>query len=432
MLPNIAPESLPVLLSFVRDWCAQHVKADDLAAAEQVVQAVTRCIAEALAQVAVEALDGRQRTGCSIPCPCGRSAEYKGMRERFVVTLAGIVRVERAYYYCKHCKTGVFPWDRRQGLDQRQWSPNLKALICELAASLPYANAVSLLERTCGIRVEESSAEQVVEQVGGRLREAEAQAQESILDGSLTPLVPSAPPRLYLAADGVKAHINGEWHEVKVGVVYEGKPGDDGIDRCGDKSYLAAQMPAEAFGEKLYAHAAQEGLQQARETVFMGDGADWIWNTAETQFPGATQIVDYYHACEHIGDLANLLFGEGSPQAKHWSKDHFRRLKAKGPDGFLRALRRLKPANEQQREAIRLQTGYFKRHRDRMMYHQFRARGLMIGSGPVEAGCKSVVGTRMKQSGMRWKSTGADAILALRCRVLNQDHQAINQAAKAA
>ena len=149
MLPNIAPESLQALIAFVEDWCAQHIRAQSLQEAEQLAQSVARCIAQVVAQAAVDTVAGTQRQGCSTACACGRRAEFKRMSERHVVTLAGTVRVERAYYYCKHCKTGVSPWDRQQGLDQRQWSPSLKALICELAASLTYANAVSLLERTC-------------------------------------------------------------------------------------------------------------------------------------------------------------------------------------------------------------------------------------------------------------------------------------------
>ena len=429
MLREFAPESLQALASWLREWCAENVKAQSLEQAEHLAQSLGRYITEVIAQAAVDT----ERQGCSTACACGKRAEFKRMSERHVVTLAGVVRVERAYYYCKHCKTGLSPWDRGQGLDQRQWSPSLKALVCELAAGLTYTNAVSLLERACGIRVEESSAEQVVDQVGRRVRKAQAQAQEGIMDGTIVPLVPHTPRRLYVQADGTKAHIDGEWHDVKVGVIHDAKADDDdGIDRCIDKVYIAAQLPADAFGEKLYAQAAQQGWAQAPEQVVIGDGADWIWNLADMHFPQATQIVDYYHACEHISQLSNLLYGEGTPRAKRWAKDHRRRLKHKGPDCFRRALRRLKTTTEQQREAIRLQSGYFNRHRQRMMYHKFRSRGLMIGSGPVEAGCKSVVGTRMKQSGMRWKNTGADAILALRCCVLNQDYKAISQAARAA
>ena len=184
MVPNIAPESLQALLVPIQEWCAHNVKARSLDEAEQLAQSLARCIAEVIAQAAVDNMDGTKRTGCSIPCACGHQAQYKGVRQRLVVTLAGSVRANRAYHCCKQCKTGVLPWDRRQGLDQRQCSPSLKALICELAASLTYTNAVTLLQRTCGIRVEESSAEQVVEQVGRRLRDTQAQTQKGIMAGS--------------------------------------------------------------------------------------------------------------------------------------------------------------------------------------------------------------------------------------------------------
>jgi hypothetical protein len=430
MLPDTDLQSL---LTFIKQWCHDNVKVSSLAEAEQIAQSLARQIAMTIAQAAVDGLDdGRGREGCSIPCPCGRRAEFKGMRHRWVVSLAGQVRVERAYYYCRHCHTGVSPWDRQQGLDQRQWSASLKAIVCELAARLTFTEAVTLLQRTTGLAIQESSAEQIVQDVGGRLREQQGQAQAEIMAGAVVPAVTPAPARLYVSMDAAKAHIDGQWHDVKAGVIYQAKPGPDGIDRCVKQTYTAAQRPAEAFGEQLYAHAVTAGLRQAQETIVIGDGADWIWNIADWHHPQATQIVDYWHACQHIHGLAAVYYEGDDAQAKRWARDHCKGLRERGPAPLLRALRRMKPATEAKREAIRIETGYFRRHRQRMMYPQFRARGLMIGSGPVEAACKSVVGTRLKRSGMRWSETGADAVLAIRCAALSHDYEAIANAAKLA
>ena len=142
--------------------------------------------------------------------------------------------------------------------------------------------------------------------------------------------------------------------------------------------------------------------------------------------------MDYWHASEHIHALARAAYGEGSARAERWARDHCRRLKEHGPRPLLRALRRLRPDNAQQAEAIRLELRYFGNNRARMQYAQFRARGLMIGSGPVEAACKVVVGARLKQSGMRWAAAGADALLAVRTTILSGQHERIRQAARAA
>jgi hypothetical protein len=232
--------------------------------------------------------------------------------------------------------------------------------------------------------------------------------------------------------DGTSAHIDGAWHEVKTGVIYSAEAGADGIDESVEPCYVAAQEPAEAFGERLYVAAAQAGVALAGEVVVIGDGAEWIWNLAAHHYPGATQIVDYWHACEHIHDLARHLYGEGDLRGWRWARGHCERLKARGPTSLLRALRRMKPADAEPAEAIRRELSYFTANRQRMQYAQFRARGLMIGSGPVEAACKAVVGARLKCAGMRWGSEGADAVLAIRTAMLSGQRARIQQAARAA
>ena len=196
--------------------------------------------------------------------------------------------------------------------------------------------------------------------------------------------------------------------------------------------YVAAQEPAESFGQRLYVTAAQGGVEQAAQTIVIGDGAEWIWNVASHHFPNATQIVDYWHACEHIWALRRALYPEESASGDRWAREHCRKLAERGPDCLLRALKRVKPKTAEGAEAVRVESGYFTGHRGRMAYPQFRARGLMIGSGPVEAACKVVVGHRLKRAGMRWCRRGADAILAIRCTLLNKDHHRLDLAAKAA
>jgi hypothetical protein len=308
----------------------------------------------------------------------------------------------------------------------------VKALVAGVSARLPFRESVDLLQTTLGFDIEDSSADELMREVGERLRAQQDALMAGIESGEITPLVAGALRRLYVGMDGTSAHIDGSWHEVKTGVVYEGRAGKDGIDEADGAVYVAAQEPAERFGSRLYMIAAQAGVQRAQEAVVIGDGAPWIGTVAEHHYPGATQILDFWHACEHIHALAAAYYGEGEPRRKRWAAEHCRRLKAHGPGKLLRALRRPKPATAQQAEAVRRERGYFTRNRHRMQYPQYRAAGMMIGSGPVEAACKAVVGQRLKGSGMRWSEDGADAVLATRAALLSKQPELVAQAAKAA
>lgn len=420
------------LLRFARGWARTHVETGGLAEAEAVAVEVGRLVGQAVAEEGLAGTREASYEGSRRPCECGRKAQFVSYRGKNLVTLAGEVRVVRAYYYCPHCHTGVAPWDAAQGLGKRCYSPAVQAVVVETAVQMPYGGGMALLARLTPLRIEESAAELMVRDVGGRVREAQAEAAEQYLSG-LVPL-PTGPPveRLYVTLDGSHAHIDGAWHEVKTGAVYEAQPGDEDVDTSGPKRYVSAQEPAEEFTARLYVEALQAGVHRAREVVVLGDGAEWIWNHAAVHYPDATEIVDYWHACQHIHDLAKVQYGEGSPQGQRWAREHCTRLKEEGPSKYRRALRRMKPRSLEAAEKLRTERGYFAANADRMRYPEFREKRLMIGSGIAEAACKVVVGQRLKHSGMRWKHRGADHVLALRCLVLNNQLDDIRHYAKAA
>jgi hypothetical protein len=420
------------LQEFARAWARSHAKTVSLEAAEQVAVEVSRIVGQAVAEAALAETPAASYEGCSRRCGCGRKAPFVGYRPRTLVTLVGEVRVKRAYYHCEHCHTGVAPWDAAQGLTRRCYSPGVKAVVAETAVRMPYGGGMAFLARLTPLRIEESAAELIVQEVGGRVREAQAAAIEQYLSGRVA--LPSGAPvkRLYVTLDGSSAHIDGAWHEVKSGAVYEAQPGDEDVDRSGPKRYVAAQEPAEAFAARLYVEALQAGVHRAEEVVVLGDGAEWIWNQAAVHYPGAIEIVDYWHACQHIHELAKAQYGEGSRQGQRWAREHCTRLYEQGPTPYRRALRRMKPRSPEAAEKLRTERGYFAANAHRMRYPQFRAKQLMIGSGIAEAACKVVVGQRLKQPGMRWGHDGADCILAVRCLTLNQQHDHIRHHAKAA
>lgn len=429
----VDPAAVQDLLERVRDWAREHAVAESVVAGEAMAQEVSRLVGQVIAEESLSALARQSYEGSSRRCACGRRAKFMGWRSRDLSTLCGVVRVARAYYWCGPCGRGVIPWDEREGLTERLWTPGVKALVSEVSAQMPYGATSELLERTLGLRIEESSAEFIVAEVGERVRQSEAEERAAYLSGLAT--LPEGAPmkRLYVAVDGILGHIDGGWHEVKTGAIYEGRLGAEGVDESRAKRYVAAEETAEAFAERLYVAALQQGVERAEEVIVIGDGGPWIWKLAEHHYPRATQIVDYWHACGYLWDLANAQYGgEDSEPGRRWARFHCAALKAKGPQTLLRALRRFKPASPEAAEAARTAATYFRNNAHRMRYPHFRARGLMIGSGVAEAACKTVVGHRLKQAGMRWRHKGADHILALRCLLLNKDHDAIRHFAQAA
>jgi hypothetical protein len=430
---SICAEGLEDLQAVVAQWCERHASGRALAEVEALAVSVSRVAGQVvMAHGLPGAEDKAGYQGSSVVCGCGRKAKFVQYRRRFVGTLFGPVAASRAYYHCAHCGSGQAPWDREQGLSRLLWTPGVKALIAEAAGRLPYGEAVKVVERFTGLAVEESCAERIVAEVAGRLRADEQALMQSYDGGEIRPLVSVAPKRLYVSMDGTSAHLDGTWHEVKTGVVYEARPGAEGLDEGCQARYVAASEPAARFGERLYLTAAQTGVEQAGEVVIVGDGAEWIWNLARHHYPEATHIVDYWHACEHLYALAQAIYGEGNVNGKRWAREHCRGLKARGPAGLLGALKRMKPCTPQANEALAREVGYFTNNRSRMRYHKYRAAGMMIGSGPAEAACKTVVCARLKQSGMRWSLTGADHVLAIRTRLLSGQYEQIAQAAQAA
>src|SRR5215472_3703132 len=185
-------------------------------------------------------------------------------------------------------------------------------------------------------------------------------------------------------------------------------------------TYTGAIETAEEFGKRLYREALKRGWRLAKKKVVISDGAEWIWNLVAEHFPDAIQIVDLYHARQHLWEVVRQLYPQEVVKQRVWMKVHQKRLLDKGKiEKLVGALRAIRAANALVTEKIRTEADYFERNAERMRYPKFRRQHLFVGSGVVEAGCKTVIGSRLKQSGMFWTVRGANAILALRCSHLN-------------
>ena len=211
--------------------------------------------------------------------------------------------------------------------------------------------------------------------------------------------------------------------EVKLGCVFTQTTWDKKgypIRAPDSTTYTGAVESAEEFGRRLYREAGKRGGSRAQKQVVIGDGAEWIWNLAALHFSDALHIVDLYHARQHLWDLARQLYPNDDGKRKAWMKLHQKRLLDKGKiEKLVAALRAIPSSNPAIAKKIRTEADYFERNAQRMRYPQFRRQHLFVGSGVVEAGCKTVVASRLKRSGMFWTVPGANAILALRCAHLN-------------
>ncbi len=206
--------------------------------------------------------------------------------------------------------------------------------------------------------------------------------------------------------------------EVKLGCVFTQTSWDQqgfAIRDPDSTTYTGAIETAEEFGQRLYAEACLRGWSRARKKVVLGDGAEWIWNLADLHFPGAIQIVDLFHARQHLWDLARLLYPGEDAHQRPWILRHQPKLDDGKVEKLVGYLCSLATSSPDLTATLRQAAAYFQRNTARMRYPEFRRQHLFVGSGVIEAGCKSVTGSRLKQSGMFWTVRGANAIIALRC-----------------
>jgi hypothetical protein len=289
-----------------------------------------------------------------------------------------------------------------------------------------------------------------------RAAEASGAAQAAAVRGrarliasrTVVPLPPSpVPDKLYAVIDGTGVPMTaretagrdgkGEdgrarTREVKLAVFFTQDKLDDAghpVRDPGSSSYIATFEPASAFADLVKAEGIRRGAGHVRQFTILGDGAPWIWNIAGSKFPEATQIVDLYHAREHLCDLARLLEFMLLDKKDAWLAARLEDLDYGDIDGICGAARAY-PLEGIKKDELDTALGYFENNAPRMRYHWFRQCGLFVGSGVVEAGCKSVIGQRLKQSGMHWTATGAGAITTLRCQQASRPEDRVWPAAR--
>jgi hypothetical protein len=409
----------------------------DLEATEMAVRAALhRAGAAALSQLLqFPAPPDDQRT---VPCPCGRQAHYHQRRRKPVLTAVGRAEVSRPYYWCPTCHAGQFPADRELDIENTECSPGVRRMQALLGQAAPFEQGREQLKVLAGLEVTAKSVERTAEALGAEMVQREQKESQQALQLPLPTVTGEPIPILYVQMDGtgipvVKKETAGRQgkiaglpahtREVKLGCVFTQTTWDQQgypIRAPASTTYTGAVETAEEFGRRLFREAWTRGWSRAHLRVVMGDGAEWIWKLTAEHFSDARQIVDLYHARQHLWEVARTLYPNQTVPQKAWMRVHQKRFLDRGKIAKLvDALRCIPSRNPEVREKLRLEADYFERNAERMRYPQFRRQHLFVGSGVIEAGCKTVVASRLKQSGMFWSVRGANAILALRCCHLN-------------
>lgn len=396
---------------------------------DQIEETVEQIGEEIKTDIQSEVLEGcgSGYSGSCIPCRwCGGRSRYKADHVRSVVTLHGEQAFGRAYYYCSSCKRGFHPVDAALALGRGQCSIRVRALACRFASYLPFAVAARELELVCGVRLSASSIQRIAKETGAAIGEEWQKRQETLWQHPTRDPKGPAPKQIHVSMDGVMAHVDGAWREVKLGVCYEGAE-EGGPTRA---SYYATLAPSAVFGARMrtVGWVAKEPL--CRKVAVVADGSDWIWQETAKHFGGRTQILDFYHVSEHLWSVARTRFGEGSADAAAWVSLQKERLLNDQVAQVLTDIRDWLPATPAQEQVRRKELAYLSGHAHRMRYKSFREAGFHIGSGVMESSCRWVVQQRMKGAGMRWSAGGAENMLQLRSAWCSRHNADLLQAAR--
>lgn len=381
-----------------------------------------------------ELLRQQPPTPPSLPCRCGGKARCKGMRSKPIVTVLGRAEMLRAYYWCSRCRQGQFFTDTALDIEGTEFSPGVRRMLALVgSACSSFERGREQMDLLADLEVTTKAVERVTESIGADIARGEQESIQQAVQGELPVAVGQPLPILYVQMDGTGVPVvaketqgrggKGEdgqarTREVKLGCVFtqtttdeEGRPVRD----ADSTTYAGAIETAAEFSPRIYTEAQQRGWSQARKKVVMGDGADWIWNIRQEQFPGAIEIVDLYHARQHLWDLGGKLHPHDQALKRRWVMAHQHLLEAGKIEKLVVKLRGICPHNPELEKAVRTEANYFESNAERMRYPEFRRQGLFVGSGVIEAGCKTVIASRLKRSGMFWTVRGANAVIALRC-----------------
>jgi hypothetical protein len=359
-------------------------------------------------------------------CPhCKEPMKFNGYRPKDVVSLLGVITIERAYYPCKHCHQGQFPWDEILRLSPKALSPGAEEVVTLLGIQDAFGKVADrTLAKTTGLNLSESTVQRTTEAAGQRLAErlaagavfgpTKAWTWHKDREGKTC---------AYLSLDATGVMMQGlagakaEGRMAYVGMIFNPQPRtneEDLAKPCDGVRYLAGHYTLEELGAQMRRQAAQVGVGQAERWIGLTDGGNGLERWLEVHFPLAVRILDFRHASEYLTDLAKKYRKGSEAAALMTSWCHT--MKHEGGTAILKVLEGLDRAamSEEAQEQYDTTTNYIRNNLHRMNYPEYLGKGWQIASGAVESACKTVVNQRLNMGGMRWGEQGSDHVCHLR------------------
>jgi Uncharacterised protein family (UPF0236) len=410
-----------------------RAKRADLEAWETAIRAaVLACGAKALAGLLEGIGSGRRPDG--VLCGCGTLMESQGLKGKELLTILGSVPYERSMFQCPACQATRYPGDEELDIVGTTRSPGLRRMMARAGSQSTFKEGQMDLKVYAGIEVSAKDVERVSEGIGQQMEVWLNQERQPLLQPSQTGVPDKTVPILYISYDGTgvpmtqeelrgrkgkQADGTAKTREAKLGCVFTQTTTDGKgfpVRDPDSTSFVGAIEPAEKFGWRIYAEAMRRGLVEAQKVVVLGDGAEWIKSVAEMHFPEATLIIDLYHAREHVSELCKILYGSEGKKMEQQRIRWWTDLDEGNVEKIIIQARKINQNSDSTKKKDK-EINYLEKNKERMRYAQFRAQGLFVGSGVIEAGCKTIIGHRLKQSGMEWSVRGANAIITLRCLI---------------
>lgn len=357
----------------------------------------------------------------------GKNIKYKGEAEKTYLSTLGDIKIKRAYYYDTKNRKGYYPIENKYPFLKDYCLPDMKEIICFTSCLNPFDLTQEIIKKLSGIRVSTSVIQKVTKQIGSQLMNQE---ENEIKNPPKYTRSKRKIDKIVISMDGSMIKTYDDWREVKSGVVYELKKGSKSLIST-NKSYISKIEDCHSFRKRIKQEARRRHYLDAKELVVIGDGAKWIWDIAEKEFPFATQIVDWYHAKQHLYAIINLLYeNKKSVESQELLSLCSDLLYDGNIDELEKIIRDKIYSNNlidrlDDLASINTELKYFIRNKERMQYSYFKENDLHIGSGIIEAACKQLVQLRLKRNGMKWKTDGAHCVLKLRCMYLSKRWQKV-------
>ncbi len=342
-------------------------------------------------------------------------------------TSVGEIELKVCYGYDPGAKQWGCPMRQRWGLAPAQHtSPALEdKVLFTVTATGTYEQAAAVANKW-GSPMDDSTVHALVQRRGAQA-EAQTQARLKTVPVEIAPQ--RAPSALdVVMIDGFLVRFRGsgwgqepmsephvEWHEMKTGVFYRHEQAgrnESGRRLLAEKVVVSWQGAAVELGERLHHEALRRGLGRAAQVEAVGDGAPWIWNLVEGRWTQAVQVLDFYHASQHLWELSRALHRKEEKKVAPWVEQRLHRLRHGQERAVLKEIAGLPAGRGERGQIVRREQNYFASHAGRMAYESMAERGWPIGSGAVESACRQKQ-CRYKRAGQFWTESGLRHLCAL-------------------